>query len=232
MLAELGRTEQALAEVDVVAGPLEASGDLAYLYLRAFQFGLLAERGSSDLPRDLGQLVDAARETHLPGMIAATLAAAAQLLLTGGQPERAGAKLRELDDLGIINPWELNPLLRIALALDDLALAERLAGRLDDVSLRGQHARLSARGQLAEARGDHVAAAHLYEDAAEGWQKFGSVPERAYALLGRGRCLHVLAKGEAEEPLRIARELFALMGYQPALTETETLLASGELAAS
>jgi hypothetical protein len=34
----------------------------------------------------------------------------------------------------------------------------------------------------------------------------------------------VLGKPEAQEPLREARELFASMGYEPALTETEALL--------
>jgi hypothetical protein len=47
----------------------------------------------------------------------------------------------------------------------------------------------------------------------------------AYALLGQGRCLAALGKPEAEEPLREAKELFASMGYGPALAETEALLA-------
>jgi hypothetical protein len=54
------------------------------------------------------------------------------------------------------------------------------------------------------------------------------VPERAYALLGQGRCLAALGKPEAEEPLREARELFASMGYKPALAETEALLGGAE----
>ena len=64
----------------------------------------------------------------------------------------------------------------------------------------------------------------LYAEAAERWLDFGNVPERAYALLGQGRCLTALGQPEAREPLREARELFASMGYQPALAETETLL--------
>jgi hypothetical protein len=56
------------------------------------------------------------------------------------------------------------------------------------------------------------------------------VPERAYALLGQGRCLAALGKPEAEEPLREARELFASMGYKPPLAETEALLGGAEAA--
>ena len=57
------------------------------------------------------------------------------------------------------------------------------------------------------------------------------MPERAYALLGQGRCLAALGKPEAEEPLREARELFASMGFAPALAETEALLDATEAAA-
>jgi hypothetical protein len=49
------------------------------------------------------------------------------------------------------------------------------------------------------------------------------VPELAYALLGRGRCLRMLERSEAEQPLREAQKLFASMGYKPALADTETL---------
>ena len=55
----------------------------------------------------------------------------------------------------------------------------------------------------------------------------------AYALLGQGRCLTVLGKhDEAQTSLREARELFASMGYQPALAETQSLLDQHEVAAS
>jgi hypothetical protein len=54
---------------------------------------------------------------------------------------------------------------------------------------------------------------------------------RAYALLGQGRCLAALGKRDAERPLLEARELFASMGYKPALFETEALLGSADAAA-
>ena len=57
------------------------------------------------------------------------------------------------------------------------------------------------------------------------------MPERAYALLGNGRCRAALGDPEAETPLREARELFASMGYRPALAETEALLGESEAAA-
>jgi len=76
-------------------------------------------------------------------------------------------------------------------------------------------------------------AANLYADAAERWLDFGNKPECAFALLGQGRCLTALGNhADAEAPLREARELFASMGYQPALTETQALLHRLQHAAS
>ena len=53
------------------------------------------------------------------------------------------------------------------------------------------------------------------------------------ALLGQGRCLVALGKGtEAGPPLQAAREIFARLRAEPALTETERLLEwTGELGA-
>ena len=45
-----------------------------------------------------------------------------------------------------------------------------------------------------------------------------------FRVLGQGRCLRGLGRPEAELPLRQARDLFAAMGYKPALAETEALL--------
>jgi hypothetical protein len=72
----------------------------------------------------------------------------------------------------------------------------------------------------------------LYDEAASRWQEFGNVPERAYALLGQGRCLVALGDGSADAPLSEARNLFESLGYKPALTETEKLLTRSTATAS
>jgi hypothetical protein len=95
-----------------------------------------------------------------------------------------------------------------------------------------QHALTSSHAHLAEAAGNHSEAANLYTDAAQRWQKFGNVPEHAYSLLGQGRCLSVLDDPAASQPLREARDLFASMGYKPALVETEALLQQAQAAVS
>jgi len=100
-----------------------------------------------------------------------------------------------------------------------------LASGLEPTYPFREHALCVSRAILSEARGLPDEAARLYAEAAEGWKSFGVVPEQAFALLGRGRCL--VAQGlaaEAAGPLREAREVFARLGAEPALAETDALL--------
>ena len=76
-------------------------------------------------------------------------------------------------------------------------LAARLVDGVEPRTPLAEHALCACRAQLAEAAGDHAEAAALYAEAAERWREFGNVPERAYALLGQGRCLAALGKPEA-----------------------------------
>jgi hypothetical protein len=169
-------------------------------------------------------------------LIALAFAAVAQLLLARRQTEQAQALLHELDQLDATRADAdyaalLPCLLRVALAVENLPLAQRLSSGVEPVTPLHEHGVAAARAQLVEAAGEHADAAKLYAEAAERWRAFGNVPERAYALLGQGRCLAALGKPEAEAPLREARELFASMGYAPALAETETLLGESKAAA-
>jgi tetratricopeptide (TPR) repeat protein len=226
-LAELGQAERALAEAEPVADRLQAAGDMGYVSARAVQLRLLAERGIPEQAPVPDELVAAARGIGLPGLIALAFGAAAQLLFAQGRREEARALLQELDQLDVtrLEVAGLPSLLRVALALDDPPLARRLAAGVEPATSLDDHAVVSAEAQLAEAAGRHADAARLYQQAAERWHQFGNVPERAYALLGRGRCLVALGDVDSEVPLTEARDLFASMGYKPALAETERLLA-------
>ena len=114
---------------------------------------------------------------------------------------------------------------RVAVRLGDVALAEGLAEGIATALPYNGHAVYATRAILAEAREQTPKAADLYADAADRWDRFGVVTERAFALLGEGRCLVALGRlEEAGIPLRTARELFAQMGAQPSLTETDALL--------
>jgi hypothetical protein len=94
-------------------------------------------------------------------------------------------------------------------------LAERLASDIGPSYPYQQHALCAARAILAEAGGETEEAARLYSEAAERWEGFGVVPERALALLGRGRCLLALSDPAAGGALRQAREIFATLGASP-----------------
>ncbi|HET7856371.1 MAG TPA: adenylate/guanylate cyclase domain-containing protein [Gaiellaceae bacterium] len=230
-LAELGQTEQALAEAGPLADRIEAAGDMSWLEPRALQLRLLAETGSPQHAPNPEPLLIAAREIGLPDLIATAFAAAARLLLAQGHPEHAQALVIELNETSAVRaaqalaPWVLPELLRTTLALGDTGLAQHVVEDVEPRTPVAEHALASARAQLAEADHRHADAAHLYREAGERRQQFGNLPERAYALLGQGRCLCALGDASAEVPLAEARDLFASMGYKPSLAEAEKLLA-------
>jgi hypothetical protein len=115
-------------------------------------------------------------------------------------------------------------MIRTALASGCTDVVERLLTEFEPRYPLEEHALGAVRAQLAEHAGDHALAAAVYAEAADRWAGFGNVHERAYALLGQGRCLVTLGEPGAEHPLRVAHKLFESMGYQPALSETDALL--------
>jgi hypothetical protein len=229
-LAELGRPGEALERAGRLAAALEARGDTYNLIeLRSVQLASSVARGEHEgSPAEADWLVEATRESGGADVVAFGLAAAAAALAAEA-PERACALLGGLEQAAGAreSPYyarQLAAMIRTALAAGDPALAKRLAEGLEPRYPLDEHALCAARAQLAEAVGDHAGTATLYAEAAARWQEFGNVPERAYALLGQGRCLRALGRTEAEQPLREARELFQSMGYKPALAESDALL--------
>ena len=165
------------------------------------------------------------------------IAAGARLLSDQGRLSEAKALLVELAEPTEIrlDPYyvtALPELVRTALALGEPELAARLLEGAEGRTPLAADALTVCRAQLAEAGGDYSEAASVYAEAAARWLDFGNVPERAYALLGQGRCLTALGQPEAREPLGQARELFASMGYRPALADTDALLEQTTAAAS
>jgi tetratricopeptide (TPR) repeat protein len=234
-LAELGRPEQALSEAEPLAERLHEAGAILFVEPRALQLHLLSERGDHEHAANPNELVARVRDNGEPQLCAFVFAAAARLLLAGRQPQRAQALLSELEQMAGIRAEPnfvsiLPGLVRTALALDDATLARSLVEGVQPVTPLAGHALVAGQAQLAEAGGDHAQAATLYADAAERWRDFGNVPERAYAMLGHGHCLVALDTPEAGVPLREARELFASMGYKPALAQAEALLGESEAA--
>ena len=237
LLAELGQTEQALVEAGPLADRLQAAGNVSFIEPRSLQLFLLAERGTHNQASAPDGLVAAARDSDEPQRIAQAFTASARLLLAQGQTQRARSLLVELSEVDgtradPIYTSLLPVLVRTALALDDLALARGLTDDVEPAIPLADNALASCRGLLAEAEGHQAEAADLHADAAKRWQEFANVPERAYALLGQGRCLLTLANPAAEDTLRPAAELFSSMGYRPAHAETDALLEQATALAS
>jgi class 3 adenylate cyclase/tetratricopeptide (TPR) repeat protein len=237
-LAACGRSEQALVEAEPLAARAEAVGATTSIWARSLQVQVLTERGdAAQSVADAERLAATARETAEPQQIALGFAAAAHLLLAQGEHEQAQALLCELEQTAgtradVYYTANLPGLVRCALALQDQELAVRLAEGIEPRTPLAEYALCASRAALTEAARNPTEAAALYAGAAERWAEFGHVPERAYALLGEGRCLLTLGTPHANEPLQEARELFKQMGYKPALAETDTLLEQTTAAAS
>jgi hypothetical protein len=229
LLAELGRPDEAMERAARLEAELEDTGNEQDLSeVRASELALRLARGEPGAPGEPEWLIATARTVRSADASAFAFGAAAAAFASES-PERASALLAELEQFPGTreSPYysrQLAAMVRTSLACGDRRFAERLAGSLEPRYPLEEHALCAARAQVTEHAGKHAEAARLYAEAAARWQEFGNVPERAYALLGQGRCLRALGQPKAEEPLREARDLFASMGYKPALAETEALL--------
>jgi class 3 adenylate cyclase/tetratricopeptide (TPR) repeat protein len=235
-LIELGRTDEALAQATESAVRAEAAGTVPELIeTRTVQLRVLAERGrQEDALRAAEELIETARTGGETQQLAEALGIGA--LVFRQDPVKAKSLLVELErNSGVRGDQAyvtyLPELVRGALALGDQQLAAALVEGVTSGIPLYDHALCACRAQLAEAAGNHAEAALGYAEAAERWHSFRSVTELAYALLGQGRCLLALGDTDADLPLSEARGLFASMGYEPRLTDTEALLA-GALSAS
>jgi hypothetical protein len=229
-LIDLGRADEALAQAAESAARAEAAGAVPELIeTRTVQLRVLAERGRHEEAQTAaGELIEIARTGGESQQLAAALAAGA--LVCRQDPEKARSLLVELEQTGGVRGDQsyvdhLPELVRGALALGDQQLASALVDGVDsEIPLYG-HVLCTCRAQLAEAEGNHAEAALGYAEAAECWRGFRRVTELAYALLGQGRCMLALGDTGGDRPLSEARGLFASMGYEPTLSEAESLLA-------
>jgi hypothetical protein len=238
LLTERGLADQALAEAERATAWADAAGSVpASIHARSVQLSLLGQRGGGAGPTlDAVGVASDARATGIPELIVVAFTGAAQLLLAQDRPEQARALLTELEQVpgARTDPYygpRMPELVRCALVLGDAALAARFVAGVGPRTPLFDHALTASNAQLTEAAGDHARAQELHAASAERWLRFGNVPERAYALLGRGRCLLRIGGDEAELVLAEARDLFVSMGYAPSVAEAEALLSQATAAA-
>ena len=227
-LLELGRLDEALAQTQRLVPALEQSGNvLALCELRAIQARALSEQGTNAVA-EAEEALELARDSEDQLLLAFAAAAAVPALLASDSSATARAVLDEIAAADYHHNPEyallLPTLTRAAAQVGEADIVARLADNVPDTLPIQRHALCAARGTLAEGTGSLAEAVDLYAQAAGRWHEFGNVSERAYALLGRGRCLLRLGEAGAEVQLGEAKELFSTMGYRPALAETEALL--------
>jgi class 3 adenylate cyclase/tetratricopeptide (TPR) repeat protein len=232
LLVELGRPQEALE----LARRLAAAADnLDLVELDSVEIATSLELGIPISDERASSLIGTSRTAGGIDEVTLGLGAAA-MALGAAAPNEACALLEEL--AGTEAPGttyyrrQLPAMVRTALAAGHETLARLLADRLEPRYPVDEHALCATRAELAEHQGEYAEAATLYTEAAERWRSFGNVPERAYALLGEGRCRTALREPTAEEPLLLARELFGALGYRPALAESEAQLHQAQTAAT
>jgi class 3 adenylate cyclase/tetratricopeptide (TPR) repeat protein len=230
-LIEVGEWDRALADAEAMADRAEAEGNVSeLLLLRRAQVRVLVGRGQTGPARPLADwLVEAARESGGTEEVLGAFTAAAVGLLAAGEPDRALELLAEAAAWphaaeASLYPACLPEMARTATDAGDPTLAQRLVAPLEPTFAYHQYALCAAAAVLAEARGRFAEAAARHGEAADRWGSFGVVPERAHALLGRGRCLVALGHPGAGEPLRQARQVFAGLRAQPLAAEADALL--------
>jgi class 3 adenylate cyclase/tetratricopeptide (TPR) repeat protein len=160
-------------------------------------------------------LLPRARESGDPQVVVPGLATAALVASARGDEAQALEYVSELEATtrGASVVWRSLCLAwpaRIAAAAGELELAGAFLEGSQHASAWDGCARPAARAALAEADGRLDEATKLYREAAELWERYGSVVEQAYALLGLGRC------GDAKA-LRDGQAIFDGLGASPVL---------------
>jgi hypothetical protein len=208
-LYEGGEWDELLREADdVLRWDREQGGTIIEVIVLANFALVLAHRGDLDQANRAATIfLPRAREIRDPQILNPALLSAALVAAMSGATADAVPLVTEFERgtrAQMLNRCEWLPMaVRVCAAAGELELAERLlegvgqgpAGRLE-------HAHVTAKAIVAEARGQAEDAAEAYAEAAEGWAEWGSVIERGYALLGLARCA-----GD-EQALRQGTEIF------------------------
>jgi class 3 adenylate cyclase/tetratricopeptide (TPR) repeat protein len=205
--------------------------EVGYRYGEAFAEGrrayVLANRGEA---LDEERLLDQGREIGDTQILVPLLVAVAIARSVADDTETAIRLVSEAHEVTArgatyTRAGSLTDLVRVAVVSRNLGLAVSMQVGVDEPLPRFQHALVSARAMVAEARGHIQDALDRYGDAAERWSAFGLVFEHAHSLFGQGRCLVALGRPfEAAQPLGEARRIFSGLRASPYLTEVDDWL--------
>ncbi len=232
-LVGAGRYAEAIELADRRLSEIDAAGDvIAGDSMRIWTASARAARGGhSSAVAEIDGFLD---RTGYEARVFA-LMVAASLAGTTGDRSRASGALRELTALP-----EASRTLPTLFYLPALARAAVAAGEEDLVAVFLDEVRspfafaaastTAARAVLVHARGEHGHASELAASVVEPLTALHAFPEQGHALLLLGQAQIALGDPSGLDAVRSARDVFAELGMQPALTEAEALL-EGEVAA-
>jgi tetratricopeptide (TPR) repeat protein len=217
LLYDAGRWDELIEQADILLPWARERGDAivestGLSYLARVMAHRRDERGWDELidralpvAQHIGDL-----QIQSPVFVAAAIVEHAR-----GREDEAVARIRDFDRATLDGPAEYRELqapevIRVAVALGEVELAERILGDRPVFTPRTRNAVLSGRGLVAEARDSPAEAASLFEEAAVAWAALGCPFEHAHALAGRARCLRRLGAAGGAAPLEAeADDLFA-----------------------
>jgi hypothetical protein len=230
LLYDLGRWGDLIRVANRILAADSGADDLSRLCSRMLLGDVAVCRNELDLAAEIvAGLADGVLELKETQGVTVGLDLVAHYALATGDLARAQEMLRTLEAFPEVRdswnyPAYLPEMIRLSLVAIDTTFAERLAEGVPHRPMELHRiSREMVSAELAEARGDLEEAVTRYATAEEGWRVF-AVPERAQALLGRGRCLLAIDELAAEATLREAREVFASLGARRFLPEVDQLL--------
>jgi tetratricopeptide (TPR) repeat protein len=227
---DLGEHDRLLDQARALEQTFESSGWVyAQVELRSYRVRVATLRGEPVDAATLAWIEQTARESSDPDVRLGLAAIVPARLLRGDRDGARDLLVALSPSLASRTAWgwqprQFNSLVRAALELGELPLAESIVRGFDARNPYAQHAAAAANAATVEASGELAAAIAAYRDAADRWAGFGVVPELAFALLGQGRSLIASGRaGEAAEPLGRARTIFNRLKAAPALAEIAEL---------
>jgi hypothetical protein len=231
VLIDSGELDEALEVAAGIAERVEDEDVLELAQGRTAMARILAVRGqASQVTGSLEWIESTSRRTGSADYLVLGLGSCAFAWAAVGQDDRASALLTECGAApgGRENQYYaafLPAMVRTALAIGNRVLAEGLVEGVEPRYPYTSHALVASNAELAEDSGNLRAATDMHAQAADRWERFGVVPERAFALLAHGRCLVKLRRPtDATRVLRRARRIFDSLGAEPARSKTNLLL--------
>jgi class 3 adenylate cyclase/tetratricopeptide (TPR) repeat protein len=216
-LFDLGRWDEVLVIAQNATDRAERYGPTQGTVIAlSHSVAVLALRGSPAAGSATDQLVDMLGDYADPQAVVPALVYAAEARLRQRRPSDAAELLGRLPRKHVLGLYPLAHACRLMLACglrDDArataALERPPVTRLVVGRLHGQAAFAEADDQLDEALA-------RYAEAAERWERFPHLYERAEALLGSARCLDALGRTpEAAERRTAARRMLETLGVGP-----------------